>query len=66
VIGSPKSSLQLYLEYGVPVALVTDDEAVLRSNITLEYVKAAQRHTLDYRTLKRIARNSIASSSRSA
>jgi adenosine deaminase len=50
----------------VPVALVTEDEAVLRSNITLEYVKVAQRHTLDYRTLKRIARNSIASSSRSA
>lgn len=52
--------LPLYLEHGVPVALVTDDEAVLRSNITLEYVKAAQRHTLDYRALKRMARNSIA------
>jgi adenosine deaminase len=52
--------ISLYLDHGVPVALVTDDEAVLRTDITLEYVKAAQRHALDYRTLKKMAHNSIA------
>ena len=52
--------ISLYLDHGVPVALVTDDEAVLRTDITLEYLKAAQRHALDYRTLKKMAHNSIA------
>lgn len=52
--------LSLYLGSGVPVALVTDDEGVLRSDITMEYLRAAQRHSLDYRTLKRLARNGIA------
>jgi hypothetical protein len=52
--------ISLYLDHDVPVALVTDDEAVLRSDITLEFVKAAQRHALDYRTLKRMAHNSVA------
>jgi adenosine deaminase len=51
--------LRTYLKYGVPVALATDDEGVARSNLTLEFRKAVQEQDLDYRTLKRMVRNSI-------
>jgi adenosine deaminase len=51
--------LRTYLKYGVPVALVTDDAGVSRSTMTLEYRKAVEEQGLDYRTLKRMARNSI-------
>jgi hypothetical protein len=51
--------LRTYLKYGVPVALVTDDAGVSRSTMTLEYRKAVEEQGVDYRTLKRMARNSI-------
>ncbi len=51
--------LRTYLRYGVPVALVTDDAGVSRSTLTLEYRKAVEEQGLDYRMLKRMARNSI-------
>jgi len=51
--------LRTYLQYGVPVALATDDYGVARSSHTLEYLKAVQEHGLDYLTLKRMVRNSI-------
>jgi hypothetical protein len=51
--------LRLYLQYGVPVALVTDDMGVARSSHTQEFVKAVEEQGLDYPTLKRLARNSI-------
>src|SRR5688572_11884083 len=52
--------LRTYLRYGVPIALATDDEGVARSTLTLEFRKAVQEQGLDYRTLKRMVRNSIA------
>ena len=51
--------LRTYLRYGVPAALVTDDAGVSRSTMTLEYRKAVEEQGLDYRTLKRLARNSL-------
>jgi hypothetical protein len=51
--------LNTYLQFGVPVALVTDDMGVSRSTHTQEYVKAVEEQGLDYRTLKRLARNSL-------
>jgi adenosine deaminase len=51
--------LRAYLQYGVPVALVTDDAGVSRSTMTQEYRKAVEQQGVDYRTLKRMARNSI-------
>ncbi|MEO5589804.1 MAG: hypothetical protein ABIS03_09475 [Gemmatimonadaceae bacterium] len=51
--------LSAYLGAGVPVALATDDEGVLRSNITTEYRRAVEDQGIDYRTLKQMARNSI-------
>lgn len=49
----------LYLRNQVPVALSTDDEGVLRTDITREYQRAVLTYQLDYLTLKRLARNSI-------
>jgi adenosine deaminase len=51
--------LRLYLDYGVPVALVTDDEGVLRSELTMEFLKAVREHQLGYPALKQMARNSL-------
>lgn len=51
--------LPLYLKFGVPVALSTDDEGVSRIDITHEYQKAADTFGLTYLDLKEIARNSI-------
>jgi adenosine deaminase len=51
--------LALYLRHGVPVALVTDDEGVLRSELTLEFLKAVQEHGLGYLELKEMARHSL-------
>lgn len=51
--------LRTYLQYGVPVALVTDDYGVARSSHTLEWLKAVQEQGLDYLTIKRMIRNSI-------
>jgi hypothetical protein len=52
--------LATYMRRGVPVTLVTDDEGVLRSDLTLEYLKATREHDLGYVALKTFARNSIA------
>jgi hypothetical protein len=51
--------LRLYLQYGVPVALATDDLGVSRSSHTREWVKAVQEQGVDYGTIKRMVRASI-------
>ncbi len=51
--------LKLYLNAGVPVTINTDDEGVSRSNLSNEYVRAAQEHDLSYAILKQIARNAL-------
>jgi len=51
--------LRLFVEYGVPVAISTDDMGVARSSHTLEFVKAVTEHGLSYVTIKRMVRNSI-------
>src|SRR5205807_6518339 len=51
---------KLYRDNKVPVALATDDEGVSRSDITHEYLKAAQTYDfLGYRDLKNMARTSL-------
>lgn len=50
---------RLYWNAGVPVTLNTDDDAILRTNMTLEFVRAARQWNLSYPDLKRLARNSI-------
>lgn len=51
--------LATYIEYGVPVALATDDEGVARSELTWEFMKAAEDQQLSYIQLKTMARNSL-------
>jgi adenosine deaminase len=49
----------LYRQFGVPVALATDDEGVSRIDLTHEYVRAVQTYNLSYRDLKQIVRASL-------
>ncbi len=51
--------LPIYMKYGVPVALATDDEGVSRSDMTHEYVRAIESYHLSYVDLKRMARQSL-------
>lgn len=52
--------LPLYMQFGVPVALSTDDEGISRSNLSNEYVMAVENFNLNYSSLKTMARNSLA------
>jgi adenosine deaminase len=58
-ISGSQHPLGTYLRYGVPVALATDDEGVSRSEISREFLKAAQEQRLGYVQLKTMARNSL-------
>jgi adenosine deaminase len=58
-ISGSRHPLAVYLEYGVPVALATDDEGVARSEISMEFLKAAEEQGLGYLQLKTLARNSL-------
>jgi adenosine deaminase len=51
--------LPIYMKYGVPVALATDDEGVSRSDMTHEYLRAVESYHLSYADLKRVARQSL-------
>ena len=49
----------IYMKFGVPVALSTDDEGVSRGTITQEYLRATQDYKLTYAQLKKLSRNGI-------
>jgi adenosine deaminase len=51
--------LHYYLDHQVPVVLSTDDEGILRTDLTHEYVRAVMEQHLDYQQLKTITRNAI-------
>jgi adenosine deaminase len=51
--------LPIYMKYGVPVALASDDEGVARSDMTHEYLRAVESYHLSYADLKRMARQSL-------
>jgi adenosine deaminase len=51
--------LSTFIQFGVPVALATDDEGVLRSEISIEYLKGVTEQNLSYLQLKTMARNSL-------
>jgi adenosine deaminase len=48
-----------YLAAGVPVALATDDEGGIRSNLTETFVRAVQGYHIGYLGLKRLVRDSL-------
>ncbi|KTC75479.1 adenosine deaminase [Legionella birminghamensis] len=49
--------IHYYLAHDVPVVLSTDDEGVLRTDLTRQYVKAVIEHDIDYSQLKNMTRN---------
>ena len=51
--------LPAYLAAGVPVALVTDDAGVSRSDFTHEFFRATNTYALRYPLLKTLVRNSV-------
>jgi adenosine deaminase len=58
-VSGSQHPLKYYLDHQVPVVLSTDDEGVLRTDLTQQYVTAAIEHQLDYQTLKHINRNTL-------
>ena len=52
----------IYRKFHVPVALASDDEGVSRSDLTQEYLRAAESYNLSYTDLKEMARASLAHS----
>lgn len=51
--------LVFYLNHQVPVVLSTDDEGILRTDLTTQYVNAAMEHHLSYKVLKQLNRNTL-------
>jgi adenosine deaminase len=49
----------IYRQFGVPVALSTDDEGVSRIDLTHEFVRAVETYNLKYSDLKQLVRTSL-------
>jgi hypothetical protein len=59
-VSGNRHPLPVYMRFGVPVTLATDDAGVSRSTMTHEYQRAAETYGLSYLELKRMARASLA------
>lgn len=51
--------LPIYIKYGVPVAISSDDEGVSRSDMTHEYFRALESYHFSYSQMKRMTRHSL-------
>src|SRR5258708_9361754 len=58
-VSGDRHPLPVYMKYGVPVALATDDLGVSRSDMTHEYLRAVETYGLSYGDLKSMARASL-------
>jgi adenosine deaminase len=58
-VSGNRHPLPVYMKYGVPVALATDDAGVSRTDMTHEYLRAVETFGLSYGDLKRMARESL-------
>ncbi|MDI9819251.1 MULTISPECIES: adenosine deaminase [unclassified Legionella] len=54
-----KHPLRYYIAHKVPVVLSTDDEGILRTDLTREYAEAVLIHGINYPELKMINRNAL-------
>lgn len=54
-----ESQILTYYHNNVPITLCTDDEGILRTNLTHQYELAGTKYNFTYSQLKNIARNSI-------
>lgn len=59
VAGGERHPFRLYWDAGVPVVLATDDEGVSRSNLTVDFAKAATWFGLTYGEMKWLAFSSL-------
>lgn len=51
--------LGFYLKHQIPVVFSTDDEGILRTDLSAQYVEAVLHYNLDYSTIKQINRNTL-------
>ena len=58
-VSGKQHPINYYLQRQVPVVLSTDDEGILRTDLTAQYVAAVNEHHLDYATLRQINRNAL-------
>jgi len=58
-VSGKEHPLPIYMKYGVPVALATDDQGVARGDMTHEYLRAVETYDLSYAELKSMARASL-------
>jgi len=58
-VSGDEHPLPIYMKFGVPVAISTDDQGVARSDMTHEYLRAVEGYRLAYTELKRMTRQSI-------
>lgn len=58
-VSGAKHPLNYYLAAQVPVVLSTDDEGILRTTLTAQYVEAVMAHGVSYDALKQINRNAL-------
>lgn len=58
-ISGASHPVSLYLQYGVPIVIATDDEGVSRSTISNEYLLFISRYKPSYSMLKKTVYNSI-------
>ncbi len=58
-VAGDRHPLHTYLSHGVPVAFVTDDEGVSRSDMTHELLAAVQQQGMSYTQIRTALRNSI-------
>ena len=58
-VAGEQHPLRDYLRAGVPVALATDDQGILRTNLSEQFALAVEHHGLGYGDLRRLALASI-------
>jgi hypothetical protein len=58
-ITGPENVLPIYLQAGVPLAIATDDEGIVRSQLTWYFRRAVEGYGADYNGLKQMIRNSL-------
>ena len=58
-VSGARHPLPVYMRYGVPMALATDDAGVSRSTMTEEYRRAVETYGLTYPQLKKMTRASL-------
>src|SRR3990167_3779199 len=51
--------LRFYLSHNIPIVLSSDDEGILRTDLTSQFVVAVVEHDLDYPTIRKINVNTI-------